>query len=268
MDLMLLAIPAGIYLGMPLLIKFGQNVDPNPPIETVDPSQWPANVKQAMSRAEHDLYALGFTITGRFQIGGAIPNTRTMLTMLVNYTSGDKAMITAIWGCANGVWNLGTLYTEFSTRFEDGHSFDTMNSAMVNSFKAGPKDIKTQAPNVKEAAELWSLHRYVMRQHGAQGRKLVYDAKDTLPYLRRIWRESFEEQMSFGRYVFNGRQFQPSFSGAYLMTWGQMWPMIWIRRAQMNSRAAALVREWKNSTATPAATSPFDQSGIVIVPEG
>lgn len=267
MEYLLLAVPAGIYLGMPLLIKFSQNVEASPQIDPVEPSQWPASVAQTMSRVEHDLYSLGFTITGRYQMASAMPNTGTMLTMLVNYKSGDKAMITAIWGQTDGVWTLGTLYTEFSTRFEDGHSFDTMNSATLGAFKRGPKDVKTQVPSVKDAAELWALHRYVMRKHGAKGRKLVYDIKDTLAYFRRIWRESFEEQVGFGRYTFNGTHFQPSFLGAYIMTWGLMWPMVWIRTAQMKARAAAIVREWKQSSESPLAESPFDDSRISIVPE-
>ncbi len=269
MDFWWLIIPAAMYGGMPLVVKFSQKVSASPNIEAVDPSQWPENVAQTMSRVEHDLYALGFTITGRYKMTGAISNTETMLTMLVNYQSGDKAMITAIWGQANGVWNLGTHYTEFSTRFEDGHCFDTMNSATLGSFQRGPKDIKTQVPDVKEAAELWSLHRFVMAKHGAQGRKLVYDIKDTLAYFRRIWREGFEEQVKLGRFVSRGQIFQPSLIGAYAMTWGMLWPMVSIRTSQMKSRAAAIVSEWKQARVSPS--SPLSQSpaenGIRIVPE-
>ncbi len=264
MDLWGFAIPAGIYLGMPLLVKFSQKVEAQPQIESIDPSQWPPVVAQTMSRVEHDLYNLGFTITARYQMVGAVSSTSTILTMLVNYQSGDKAMITAVWGQANGVWNLGTHYTEFSTRFADGHCFDTMNSATLSSFARGPKDIKTQVPQIKEAAELWSLHRFVMRKHDAQGEKLVYDIAHVRAYFGRIWRESFEEQVGFGRYNFNGKQFVPSFKGAYLMCWGIMWPMSAIRQAQLKSKSAAIVSEWKAGAMTPSPTSqnasPFSNS--------
>lgn len=239
MDYLVVTIPAAIYLGTPLLIKFGPGTNAEPDLLPVDPSQWPAEVAQTMSRVEHDLYGMGFSIVARFRMPNANNNTDTLLTMLVNYKSGDKAMITAIWGKANNIWRLGTLYTEFSTRFEDGHSFDTMNSKVVGSFIRSPKDIKTQVPQIKEAAELWALHRFVMRKHAPSGRKIVYDMKDAEIYLRRIWRETFREQAKFGLYSEQGSQFKTTWKGAYRMTWALMWPMKGIRNSQMQARATS-----------------------------
>lgn len=269
MDLRLLVVLVFIYFGLPflykpLLVKSGQKVDPDPRVVPIDPSEWPQNVAQIMSRAEHDLYTLGFTITARYKMLNSMPNVSNMLTMLVNYQTGDKAMITAIWGNATGTWQLGTLYLEFSTRFEDGRCFDTMNSGVLSSFKHGPKDIKTQVPQIKDAAELWSVHRFVMRKHDAQGSKVVYDVAQAEAYLRRIWRQGFEEQTKFGRYSFDGQHFRPSLQGAYGMTWPLMWPCSAIRKSQMEARAEQLVREWKNASQSPVAASAHQ---VVIVPE-
>ncbi|BCM91813.1 hypothetical protein IAD21_03689 [Abditibacteriota bacterium] len=266
MELFVIAIPAAIYFGTPLLIKFGEGMNANPTLMPVDPAQWPTSVAQTMSRVEHDLYAMGFSIVARFRMSNAANNTDTILTMLVNYKSGDKAMITAIWGNANGVWTLGTHYTEFSTRFEDGHCFDTMNSKTLGSFQRGPMDIKTQVPQLKEAADLWALHRFVMRKHNPAGRKIVYDMKDAETYLRRIWREGFQEQAKFGRFTEKGSRFQPTWKGAYLMTWALMWPMKWIRESQMNTRAQAIIREWRGQ---PVSTheGAFDENSVWIKAE-
>ncbi len=270
MDPLILAAPAAYLFGFPLVILVSQKVNPDPRLDALDPAMWPPAVGQTMSRVEHDLYALGFSIVGRFVLPNAMPNLSTMVTMLVNYKSGDKSMITAIWANTNEFRSLKTHYTEFSTRFEDGHCFDTLNSPTLPSFQVGPLDVKTRAPQLQGAAELYALHRYVMRKHGAQGRKVVYDAKDATSYLRRIWRESFEEQVGFGRFRFNGREFVPTVKGAYLMAWGQMWPMtMWIR-ARMNAQSRAIVSEWKSagqSGASAFSEAAFDESRVKIQPE-
>jgi hypothetical protein len=263
--LFLVAIATVAYLGFPLLIKFSQCCGMHPNIEPVSPSDWPPNVAQTMSRNEHDLYNLGFTITGRYKMRGSITDTFTILTMLVNYKTGDKAMITAIWSCTHGIWNLGTLYAEFSTRFEDGYSFDTFNSNVLQSFQVDRKCIKTQVPEIEVPSELWALHRYVMRKHNPQGRKLVYDIQQVDAYFHRMWREGFEEQVKFGRYTLDGTIFRPTFKGAYLMGWGLMWPMVWIRKILMKSQAAAIIKEWK--AANILNDSPFDETRVVVVPE-
>ena len=266
MDLLIVAIPAAIYLGTPLLIKFGDGMNGNPTLLPVDPAQWPASIAQTMSRVEHDLYGMGFSIVARFRMPNGASNTDTLLTMLVNYKSGDKAMITAMWGNANGVWTLGTLYTEFSTRFEDGHCFDTMNSKTLGSFVRGAMDIKTQVPQVTEAAELWALHRFVMRQHNPSGRKIVYEMKDAETYLRRVWREGFQEQSKFGMFTERGTHFKPTWKGAYRMTWGLMWPMKWIRESQMQKRAQAIVAEWKGQSAS-VRESAWDENKVWVKSE-
>ena len=259
--------PAAFYLGIPLLVKFSGGMNANPDLLPVDPSQWPPQVAQTMSRVEHDLYALGFSIVARFRMPNATGNTDTLVTMLVHYKSGDKAMITAIWGRANGIWKLGTLYTEFSTRFEDGHCFNTMNSKTLSSFQRGPLEIKTQVPKIQDAAPLWALHRFVMAKHNPQGRKVVYEMKDAERYLRRVWREGFLEQAKFGMFAERGAKFQPTFKGAYLMTWGLLWPMKPIREAQMNARAKTITAEWQGQSQTTR-ESAWDETRVFVQPEG
>jgi len=253
------------FLGLPLVIKFSANVKADPHFVPVDPSQWPLQVAQAIGRVEHDLYSMSFSIVARYRMPNATGNTDTLLTMLVNYQSGDKAMITAIWGQANGIWRLGTLYTEFSTRFEDGHCFDTMNSKTLSSFARSPLDVKTQVPQVQDAAELFALHRFVMSSRGMSGRKVVYDMKDAGLYLRRTWRESFEEQGKFGRYARSGDGFSPTFKGAYLMTWGQLPPISYIRNIQMKARAQKIVSEWKTNQNT--GQRAWDEARVVVKAE-
>jgi len=49
-----------------------------------------------------------------------------------------------------------------------------------------------------------------------------------------------------------------------------LWPMSAIRSAQLKSRAAVVVSEWKQaslSPSSPLSQSPGDENGIRVVPE-
>jgi len=260
-----LVFAAVYFLGSPLAAMTAGAVNASPSLVAVDPAQWPSQVAQTMSRVEHDLYALDFTIVARYRMPKATGTTENLLTMLVNYQSGDMAMIAAIWGQANGIWSLRTLYTEYSTLFEDGHCFDTLNSKTLPCFAYTPLDVKTRVPQIQEAAELFALHRFVMSRHGMSGRKVVYDLKDAELYLRRIWREGFEEQSKFGRYARDGKRFVPTFKGAYLMTWALLPPMSWVRRSQMNARAQKIEGQWRANQM--AGQRAWDEARVVVKAE-
>ena len=255
---------AFLYLVTPIIIKFSNVVKGAPTLERMDPAHWPPAVADAMRRHEHDLYNMGFEISERFSMVGATNNTATLLTMFIDRKSGDKAMLTAIWGLANGVWKLGTLYLEFTTRMRDGRCFDTMNSQVpTGTFQSAATDVKTQVPQITEARELYRVHQYVMRKHGVTGAadKMTYPPGGAENYLRRIWREGHEEQVAFGRFNYNKEKdvFTPTWKGAYLMTWRMLWPVSRFVRARMNRQAREVVAEMQgsaNESATALAGNP------------
>ena len=254
-------ITAALYLLGPLLVKFTNVVKGAPTIERMDPAHWPPGVANEMRRHEHDLYNMGFEISERFSMTGAATNVANLLTMFVDRKSGDKAMLTAIWGLNNGVWKLGTLYLEFSTRMRDGRCFDTMNSQVpMGTFVSGPNDVKTQVPQIKDARELYRVHRYMMRKHGVTGgasEKVTFPPGGAENYLRRMWRESHDEQVGFGRYNYDQSKdvYTPTWKGAYLMSWRFLWPVSRIIRAQMNRRAARVIAEMRQSAGESGTTS-------------
>ena len=241
------------FLATPLIIMASMKIKAAPTIERMDPAQWPPAVAEEMRRHEHDLYNMGFEISERFSMVGAASNVATLLTMFIDRKSGDKAMLTAMWGQANGVWKLTTIYLEFSTRFRDGRCFDTMNSKQpTGTFVQGPQEVKTQVPQVKDARELYRVHLYIMRKNGATGgaaEKMTYPPGGAENYLKRIWRESHDEQVGFGRLNYNKTKelYTPTLPGAYLMTWRLLWPMSQIIRAKMNKKAAVIVAEMRQS---------------------
>ena len=244
---------AFLYLITPLIIKFSNVVKGSPTLERMDPAHWPPAVADEMRRHEHDLYNMGFEISERFSMTDATTNVANLLTMFIDRKSGDKAMLTAIWGLNNGVWKLKTIYLEFSTRMRDGRCFDTMNSQVpMGTFQRGPQDVKTQVPQIKDARELYRVHLFVMRKHGvADGaaEKMTYPPGGAENYLRRIWRESHDEQVAFGRFKYNKARdvFTPTWKGAYFMTWRMLFPISSVIRAKMNRNAQEIVAQMRQS---------------------
>ena len=251
----LLGLISFIYLGLPLFVKFEQKVPGKLHLERIDPVMWPPAVAEVMRQHERDLYVLGFEISERFALPNPMPRIVSMATMLIHRGQGDKAMIVAGWNELEGEWTLGILYLEFSTRFADGRHFLTMNSSELGAFVRPSETVKTQVPQIKDAAKLYRLHRYVMEKHGAPVGKLIYPPSEKLVYppggarvyFEREWREALAYQAQWGRFDYNAATdiFVPSFVGAYLLGWQLLWPMSWIRRKQMMKRARTIIDEFE-----------------------
>jgi len=178
-----------------------------------------------------------------------VPNVRTYFVMLAHPGEGDKAMVTAMF--ASG--NLSTKYVEFSTRFENGRSFDTMNSKVLNAFPPSPGHTRTQVPSVQDPVELYRLHCYVMARGGTDGRKIVYGETDALTYLAGVMVESYEKQVKNGILYRDaaGSVYRPTLRGAFWMTWGLLQPMKAFREQAVRSRERQILAELRSQAAAP-----------------
>lgn len=250
----LLIIAAVYFLGLPLVIYFTQRMKAHPRLQLIDPMSFPDQVRDYLARVSNELVAQGFTVAAYIMMPDPAPNIQNYLVMFINRETGDKAMATAIFANANGITQLGTRYVEFNTRYEDGRCFDTMNSSTLGAFQKRPQDAKTQLPNVQDAVILYRIHQFILRK-APGGQKMGYEPAETLDYLQRILVESYDEQVKFGRLFFdrNADTYRPTFKGAYLMTWGLLWPMTAFRKARMHREARRVLSEFEAATdAAPA----------------
>ncbi|HVF84909.1 MAG TPA: hypothetical protein VM821_02925, partial [Abditibacteriaceae bacterium] len=122
-----------IYIGLPLLILFSQKMQANPQFVPIDPSNTPADATRYFSSVVPELEKDGFRVSASLGMPNQVPNVRVFLVMLINRGTGDKAMVTLMTPDEGSA----TLYTEFSTRFESGQCFDTLNSPTLSAFQTG-----------------------------------------------------------------------------------------------------------------------------------
>ena len=246
--LLLLALVPAFYLGFPLLIRMQQRFQAHPELRELRLERLDRSISRfLMSRAEA-LFELGFEEPTLVRLPDPVPNVTGYLIMLVNRKTGDKAMVTALIG--TGASANRTLYVEFSTRFEGGEVFNTMNSNQLNAFPPAPKAVRTQVPMVTDPQELFRLHTFVMNKHETTGKKELYEPGTALDYLvEYAFARMYEIQADRGWLAYDRRSdtYRPTIKGAYLICWGLMPPFKWLRQAAMMRRARQILAEFERA---------------------
>jgi len=242
--LWLLALIPAFYLLMPLAIWPLQRFPAHPKIEELDTRDLKKSLRQFLMTQASALYDLGFAEPILAEVPGA-PLVTAYVIMLVNREQGDKAMVTALVG--HGPTPMRTMYLEFSTRFESGAMFDTLNSTELNAFPPDENTVRTQSPSVTDPEELYDLHRFVMKKHDVRSRKHVYEPGKGLKYLvRQVLIGAYEKQVDRGWLYYDeaADAYRPTLKGIYLITWGLMQPMKAFRNMALRRREKEILGEF------------------------
>jgi hypothetical protein len=247
--LFLILIPV-FYLGMPLLVRFQQRMAAHPRLTELDLHTLEPSIATFLTAQTRALFEFGFDEPTLVQIPSPAANVSAYLIMLVNRPSGDKAMVSVVAADRAG---LRTSYVEYSTRFESGDVFNTLNSGELLPFPPAPQTFRTQVPTVTDPGQLYEIHKFVMQEHGPAGKKVVYEPDEALDYLARVCLiESYEKNVARGwmYYDSEGDCYRPTLRGAYRLTWGLMEPFKSMRKAAMLRRAKTVLEEFAWSRAS------------------
>lgn len=247
-----LLVIAAFYLGVPLFIRFQQWLAAHPKFLVLDFDQLRPSVAQFLMARTRDVVELGFAEPTLVQMPDAAPQVTAYLIMLVNRETGDKAMVTVMIGQSFPL-HLQVSYVEFSTRFETGEMFDTLNSPEVLAFPPGPTSVRTQVPALNDPRQLYRLHTFVMNKQGFSGKKVLYEPGQALDYfVHNDHIGTCEEQVERGwLYYDEGRDtYRYTFKGAYWVTWGLMQPFKALRKIALGKRARKILREFEQTGAS------------------
>lgn len=245
--LMLLAPVASIYLVAPLYVRSKQKLAAHPDLQELEMQALDGDVAEYLMLQTRELFALGFDEPTLVQIPAPAPNLSVYLILLVNRPTGDKAVVTAVvgQGAAESVRNL---FLAFSTRFDDGRVVETLNADELSAFPRQATVVRTQTPSITEARTLYDMHRFVLRQIEVRARPQLFEPGRAVDYLtENVFQKEYEELARRGWLVKSaGRDYyQPTVKGAYLMTWGLLPPMKWIRLAGMRHRENRILAEYR-----------------------
>lgn len=241
----------GGYVLFPLLTYFTQRLPAHPDIEPLDLKALPRTTAEYLMTHTRELIALGFEDPVMAELSNAASNVTGYLILMANRSAGDMAMVTVLVG-DNGLVRQKAFWVEFSTGSADGPSFDTSNSDHLSAFPPGPGTTRTQAWEAVDVAELYRLHHHVMAAHEFDGPREVYPSDDPLEWLAKHEFERLYEVHAARGWLARTRdreEFVPTLLGAYLMTWGLMPPVTWVRKLRIGQRAARLLAELRQSDA-------------------
>jgi hypothetical protein len=209
----------------------------------------PDDVADFFSAMRAELRGIGFELIDGFALPRQTPNVKAVLLLFVNRASRDAALATVMYGEAPNVEaRLKTAYLEFATRFRDGGIVNTNNSDQMGAFRKLPFVHTTQFPKVRSAALLFRIHTALAEKYGTGAKVLRHDEEfhgDGRAFLAAAMREELERQIPTGFMWLSEEEglFRPTWKGAFLMTWGLLFPFKQIRLARRDRKAKRLLAE-------------------------
>jgi hypothetical protein len=246
------------YVLGPILIRFTlrQSAEPEIVPFDVDDPELPDKVATYFRRVSEALEPLGFDVVAAMALPKQVPRVKAVLLMLANRTSKDAALASVLYAQQPDGTQVHNAFVEYVARFRDGTLVQTNNSKELNAFAPRPDQITTQFPMVRVAGRLYRLHQAMVERHGGTGRKILrLDEEfhgDAVAYLAQSLVEELDSQIETG-YMYRSRQepaYWPTWKGAFLMTWGQLWPFKAIRRARRDRKARQLMAELQEEGAS------------------
>jgi hypothetical protein len=239
------------YVVGPLLIKLTLKQSDEPELTQLplDDPKFPKSVTAHFRKVTEALRPAGFEPAAALGMPNQVPKVSARLLLLANRRTKDAAAVTLIYADEEGFTLVKTSYVEFISRFRDGTLVQTNNSEELNAFARRPGQFTTQLPLVREPERLYRLHQALAERHGGgSGKVLRLDEEfrgDATAYLSRAIVEELEGQIDTGYmyYVESEGQFRPTLKGAFLMTWGLLWPFTALRRMRRDREARRIIGE-------------------------
>lgn len=237
-----------MYVVMPLIILLSQQMKRNPLLVEIDVRTLPPKAWDYLYKNVNAVIEVGFKPIAYLAIPSAVPNVKTYLALLVNTDTQDMAMVTTMFADEGN----STLYVEYSTKYSSGAMVDTMNSQVLQSFPAGPQTTRVQTPSVQDPGELYRLHQWALLKHHPNESKVPYDFNEPpAEFIKRVMNESYEKQVKRGWLTFNRQNdsYRPTVVGAYMMTWGLLWPISMVRKMKLSAEEAQVLGQFRGAGA-------------------
>jgi hypothetical protein len=246
----LIALPFLWYLGVPLLIKSTMKIHARPGAQPVTPRYLPDDVKDYLDDVGPKLSSLGFEPVACFVMENpATPNVTPHVQLWVNRRTGQMASanVFVVKHPGDKPTEIKT-HVEFVTKLSNGPAIATNNAADLGAFKKTSACDTLSATRLKEVAHLHRLHTWREGKLGAAPgvERFVPAPGAELAWFADAYEDSIVRQVGTGYLqVVAGETtiYQPTLRGAYMMTWGQMWPMKGLRRSAEDRRAEEQVRQ-------------------------
>ncbi len=232
------------YFIGPIAIYFTHYQLANPqfiPIEIEDARrQLPASYYEHIDT----LQALGFSPVAHLYSKGQVNSTTLFLTLFMNSTQGDAAMVTQI-ECQIGTSPRTSVhYTEFYTEFADGCELNTNNSHLPSAYSPILGKEIYRMRKVKDPQTLYRIHRYLLGEK-TRAISILPPVGEVVTELCRSMQIDLNKQVEAGYFYLDmvSQKYRPTWKGAILITWKLVWPIGMIRTFIENRRNERLIKQ-------------------------
>ena len=202
----------------------------------------PEDSKEYFRDEGNELRSIGFQYNSTWVAPKLIGNLTPIFQLFVHPQQFDCATVTIFFSGQDSLTER-TQHVQFSADFENGTGVSTGNIRELSGFKAPISVVKTQAPWIDDLAELYQAHQKIIRDHVRDSRKTNTLAEKFRGNARELFTtatiEELEEATQRGtlRKTADSKFYRFSFIGAFIVVWGQMFPISAIRRARQDAEA-------------------------------
>jgi hypothetical protein len=186
-----------------------------------------------------DLRELGFVVRGQWRHTGHSAATG-IITLLEHPQTLDsaKVMVTSARSRRSHVALV------FQTRFADGTEVAAANNQLTAGFPPLPAVTVLWLPEERDPRRLYRIHEQ-LRDHVGAGRKCKPIGPDPLAFLVEGIERMHAHMVATGYFFHDpaGNVLRPTWKGAVLTTWRQLWPLRPIFRARRRRPTQRLLRE-------------------------
>jgi hypothetical protein len=243
-----------MYAGYPVVMRLilTQGARPELTPFSLDDPDLPEQEARYFRAVIEELGPEGFEPVTGLGLPSQTPLVKEVLLLLVNRQTKDAAMAVMMYAKVAPLPGRKVFYAGFWTQFRDGMVVSTHNCTDLDGFPPRPKHTAGRFPAVRDAGRLYRLHRALTARSGSGDRVLRLDEEfggDAAAYVAAMMVEELEDVDRAGYMALarDGKVYRPTWKGAFLMTWKELWPAKAIRRAARSRTARRLIAELESS---------------------
>lgn len=243
---------AAMFIGGPLFILARQKFPRAVEVASIDDVLGlPGEVDDYLHDCRTQLEAVGFRSVGKLALPNAVEHVRSFAEMFVQDSSKEAALATFIYGMVQNQVFQRVRLVDLTTRLRGGRvvAVNTSNADEPGAFEPDGDERTFGLPDLKNLRQLTEAHRKLAAAHGEGGRpysRLDEEFRgDPAAYLAAVFPEAYAKAEKQGLLRFDERRdcWRPTAFGAFKLTWQNLWPFNWLRRAARRRAGRRLMRE-------------------------
>jgi hypothetical protein len=233
----LLVIPvhfAFLAITVPIRVRFKNSMSTNYDFEPLNECSLARDVERLIDVIKD----LGFVVRGHWEATGHSRATGKITLMEKTQTLYVAKILVTKAGKTRHVTLL------FQARFEDGTEINTANNQVTAGLPPLPECTTLWLPRVRDAKELYRIH-FEFTNGLRTSKKRLSIGNDPLSLLVATRTRMLDHFVETGYYHFDEQRsvYRPTWKGAFLMSWRQIWPIRPLFRAWRYRRTHQLLRE-------------------------